>query len=113
MDEQKKQKVMIAVLAVAILGAGAFFWMNSNSKNQGPDMTAGGPIVRRQVDQSANAGDSGPTRREAPATRRTQEAPTITRRERATNDGSNTITRRRDRSDSGRKEKKVEIKPLG
>jgi len=112
MDSQKKQKVMIAALAVAILGAGTFFWMNSKPSNTTTMQTNTGPVQRRQREDTSQA-NAGPERRErVTPERRTDEAPTVTRRERE-DSGPSTATRRSRGRDEARKEKKKELQPLG
>lgn len=47
MDEQKKQKVMIAVLAVVVLGAGVTFFAFRDSGASGAKDVNTGPVTRR------------------------------------------------------------------
>lgn len=56
MDEQKKQKVIIGVLAVLMLGAGSFWYMSRETTDENMQQFKSGPVVRKErkkADQSA------------------------------------------------------------
>lgn len=47
MDEQKKQKVLLGVLAACILGAGSIFFLTRNSDNSGGSAQASTPAAKK------------------------------------------------------------------
>lgn len=113
MDAQKKQKLIIGVLAVAVLGAGTFYWVNSKSGASKSAQANTGPIQRRKRKEPATV-DKGPTRRERDASKRrnSNTAPKMERRVKKDSENKK-IDRRRKVRRGGRKTKKVEREPLG
>ena len=108
MDDQKKQKIVIAVLAVAALGAGSYYLVFRDS---GVDPNRGrkeGPVVRRE---RATAEKVEQRRPEARA-KRTREKPKfeVTKRERKKTDRKK-VERRARRGSKKAKEKKKKIVP--
>lgn len=52
MDEQKKQKVLVGILAVLILGAGSVWYMSRDDSSSSQQNVESGPAVRKQRKQS-------------------------------------------------------------
>ena len=104
MDAQKKQKVMIGVLATVVLGAGTSFFFLRDSSASGDKAANTGPVTRRVRESSETEGKS--TRRVRTTKRRADKpkAPVV-RRQRDEAE-SNTATRRRTTRDNKRKTKK-------
>lgn len=111
MDQQKKQKFMIAGLAVLILGAGSVFTVRalSGSGDAASDRVRGdGPIGRKQrADTSKSA--TGRSKRKA---RKAPKARTTGRKERKKS--TKRTTRRKGKKRSKQKRlKKQDSKPMG
>lgn len=104
MDAQKKQKVMIGVLATAVLGAGASFFLFGDSDSSGAEAANTGPVARRVREASQTEGKS--TRRaQVTKTRRDKPKAAVKRRQREEVQ-SNTAERRKKNTRGNRKVKK-------
>jgi len=112
MDQEKKQKVMIGVLAVAILGAGTFYWINSKPSTNKTVQTNAGPVKRRKRKEAPKASKAPAHRKREASKRKRALAPKVTRHTRKSS-GTKAATRRTRSRSNKRKAKKVERKPLG
>ncbi len=103
MDGQNKQKVMIAVIMVAVLGAGASFFAFR-------DLGAGGAkapntgLVARRVHESSQT-EEKPTRRALPIKSRDKPKALVIRRPRNEEDQRTVIRREKRRTDRKRTKK--------
>ncbi len=104
MDAQKKQKVMIGVIATVVLGAGTSFFVFRDSSASGDKAVNTGPVARRVREASQTEGKSA---RRAPATRSRTNKPkaTVKRRQREEVE-SKTAERRTKRGQNRKKIKK-------
>ncbi len=108
MDEEKKQKVMIGVLAALVLGAGAYFFAFRDTGGPTKQAIKTGPVVRRTPKKAATA---APKRR-ARRTRAKADAKQVTRRK-ATPKARSKVTRRKRGRRGPRTIKKKKILPMG
>ena len=106
MDAQKKQKVMIAVLATAVLGAGASFFLFGDSGSSDADVANTGPVTRRVREVSQTEGKSA-RRTQATKTRRDKPKATVQRRQRE--EVESQTAQRRTKRDQGRKKVKKKV----
>lgn len=103
MNDQTKQKVLIAVLILAVLGAGSFWYMGDSSNNT---VVNAGKTTRKQVERTRY---TAPTK-EKTRTRDRREVKTPIRKERITR--TDPITKSKKRRTAGRNlEKKKKIVP--
>lgn len=107
MDEAKKQKVMLAILVVAVLGMAAVWLPGLLGGNNTSDTGNAEPRARR-VRDTGEVETKRETRTER--TEERKEAPTVERRERDVSERQPTDRRRRS-SGSKAKEKKKKIIP--
>lgn len=104
MDAQKKQKVMIGVLATAVLGAGASFFLFGDSDSSGAEATNTGPVARRVREVSQTEGKSA-RRTRTTKSRTSKPKATVQRRQREEVE-SQTAQRRQKKGQGRRKVKK-------
>ncbi len=105
MNQQTKQKVLIAVLAVLALGAGGYFFAFRDSGGKGARATNTGPTIRRVRESSAS--DQKTTRRTARGERKAKApAPTV-RRARVEREEKTVERRKRGRGKDRRKKKET------
>jgi len=110
MDQQKKQKVMIGVLAACALGAGTFWWMNSKGSVE-QAVVETGPVERRKREGAAEQAPKVAKKSDASKTRtQNAAAPPLERRQREEQPEQEVKRRERDRKDE-KKEKKVVRQP--
>jgi hypothetical protein len=109
MDQEKKQKVMLGAVAVAILGAGGFWWFTSGSGRSGGEEQNTGPVVRVQRDDAGEVARA-PVRAERTEVTRSDSGRTVERAERR--EAAQPTVRRatRGRTDT-RREKEKEVLP--
>jgi len=112
MDEQKKQKVMIGVLAVAILGTGTFYWINSKPSTNKTVQNNAGPVKRRKRKEAPKA-SKAPAHRKREASTRKRATPLKVTRHTRKSSGTKKTTRRTRSHSNKRKAEKVQRKPLG
>lgn len=111
MDTQKKQKVLLAVLAVCVLGAGSVFTIRAFS-DSGPAVQQADQVRRVGRRQRAETEKTGPTRRERGKRKEAVKSKTGGRRERK--EVTKRTTKRRDkRRSKAKRMKKTEMKPMG
>ena len=104
MDAQKKQKVMIGVLATAVLGAGASFFLFGDSDSSDAEAANTGPVARRVREPSQTEGKSA-RRTRTTKTRANKPKATVQRRQREEVE-SKTAERRTKRGQNRKKIKK-------
>ena len=104
MDEQKKQKVMIAVLAVVVLGAGAYFFAFRDSGASGAKASNTGPVTRR-VRESSQTEEKSARRTRTTRSRADKAKAPVVRRQRDEAE-QKTATRRTKRTRGQKKIKK-------
>jgi len=111
-DDQKKQKILIAALAVCILGAGGVWTVRAlTSSGGGPDYSnvEGGEVKRKErktTDTSAQRG------RKARSAKKTTAARTAGRKERKKTTRTGSQRRGKSRGKAKRLKKK-DLKPMG
>ncbi len=107
MDAQKRQKVMLAAVAVLALGAGSYWYLGRETGGSKAAIVSDGPVVRREK----KAPTDQPTKRKKDAAKTaTREDPvTVERRERAEPEET-TVERKKKRADKS-KEKKKTVSP--
>ena len=112
MDQEKKQKVMIGVIVVAILGAGTVYWVSSGSGNRNTAAVSSGPVVRATRANTGQDTSKTPKRAERAKSAQRKKATTerAVRRERAPTTEQRRKTRGRTEQ---RKQKKKELPPMG
>ena len=101
MDEQKKQKVLLALVAVVFLGAGSVWYFTRDTGVGSSASVQSGPVqrkVRNQSDQTVKK-----TSRKKKRVRRDATAEAVTRKERKTADRQTVERKKR----KGRRDKKV------
>lgn len=108
MEKQKKQIILLAVFAVAALGAGSYFFLIRDTGSTAARMTSDGPVERRKR-ETVDRGKAGGERRVKREKRsRTQ----VTATERREREGTTRKkAERRTRRGSKKKVKKIEDKP--
>ena len=101
MDDQKKQKVLLAVLGVLALGAGSYFVLFRESDNTSQRRTSTGPVVRKERKVV-----TGPAKdvRKTRAKRETSRV-TVQRQERSKRKSTVTRRQRRDKAKKAKKKK--------
>jgi len=104
MDAQKKQKVMIGVIATAVLGAGASFFLFGDSDSSDAEAANTGPVARRVREPSQTEGKSA-RRTRTTKTRANKPKATVQRRQREEVE-SQTAERRKKNTRRNRKVKK-------
>ncbi len=109
MDKQKKQIIVVAVLAVVALGAGGYFVMTRERVDPNLGRATNTGLAKRKV--RADAETKKPDRKKR-AARKKKKATKVgaTRKERKAT-GKKTAKRRSKRRGEGKKVKKKEIKP--
>jgi flagellar basal body-associated protein FliL len=108
-DEQKKQKVLLGVLGVLVLGAGTYYFVFSGSSTKS-DATSDEVVARRQRDPAERRTSGEGERRERPKEERVRaEEETAERRVREESDEEESARRKR-RTEQGEVKKK-EMKP--
>jgi len=108
MDDQKKQRLMLAGLMVLVLGTGSYWFLGWDSDGRKVQAVATGDVVRRQSERVAEAKPNA--RRPAPGKREPKTQPQIKRRTRPDDEQIN--QGRRTRRPGGRRiEKQKELKP--
>ncbi len=105
MDGQKKQKVMIAVLAVVVLGAGASFFAFRDSGASGAKAGNTGPATRRVLDSPQSETKSAKRNR---VTKRRADKPKATAVRRQRGEAEHKTATRREKKRQGRKRTKKE-----
>ena len=110
MDKQKKQIILVAVLAVVALGAGGYYVMTRErvDPNLGRATTTG--PVKRKVREKVETKKTDRKKRAKSRKRRDDTKVGVTRKERKSS-GKKTAKRRSKRRGTGTKVKKKEIKP--
>ncbi len=108
MDEQKKQKMLVGLLVVAVLGAGSAWYFTSGSDEGAAKAVDRGAGVRKTRDRSQKT-DRKVARREKKQ-RKTSVEKAAERKERKTVDRASTERKKRKRG-RGKKEKKQSIAP--
>ena len=104
MNEQMRQKVIIGVLAIAAIGAGAFYMLRDSD-------SSGRKTGTKQVEGRLTRESSKQERvKRAPQKRESQKAEVAPRRQREQADRSSTERKKRRRG-GGKKAKKKEITP--
>lgn len=107
MDSQKKQKVILALVAVLVLGAGSSFWFFGRDSSSAASKTGNtGPAVRRVRDTTDDKGKARNTRR---VRARKEKAPVQVRAERKVAEKKS--TRRKARGRGAKKVKKAKKAP--
>lgn len=106
MDEQKKQKVMIAVLAAVVLGAGASFFAFRDSGASKAEAVKSGPVARRVVEPSETESKSARRVRTTRSRADKPKAPVI-RRQRDEVEVKTAERRKQGRKDRKRKKKEA------
>ena len=104
MDAQKKQKVMIAVIATVVLGAGTSFFVFRDSSASGEKAVNTGPVTRRVRETTQTEGKSA-RRTRATKTRANKPKAAVKRRQREEVE-SKTAERRTKRGQNRKKIKK-------
>ncbi len=108
MDEQKKQKILLAALAVAALGAGSYFFLLRDSGGPAKGVMTGKNVGRKTRESTADK----PERRRAQRSKkrdRGDKVATVERKERK--ERTKTSRSRKTRRGSTRKEKKKQESP--
>lgn len=110
MDKQKKQIMLVAVLAVVALGAGGYFVMTRErvDPNRGRATTTG-PVQRKVREQAETKKTE--TKRRVAKTKKTPATEATASRKVRKDTGKKTAKRRSKRRGEGTKVKKKEIKP--
>jgi len=109
-DDQKRQKMMLVVLGILVLGAGSVFYFTRADSGASSSAAGSGPIERRErrTPEKAEAEETRRTTRTA----KVEDRPTITRREGRTVE--RTISTRRERTGARRtKLRKEKLTPAG
>jgi len=102
-DAQKRQKVMLAAVAVLALGAGSYWYLGRDSGGNKTVAIEEGTVKRKVVE----AGKEPESRRKKETKAETRaEPPTIERREREAPEAT-TVERRKAREDRAKEKKKV------
>jgi uncharacterized protein HemX len=104
--DQKKQKMLLAVLAVLVLGAGSYYFVFRGDGSGNQDFTAQGPAGRKK---SAQAEEKTVERRKA-TKKDTSEAPKTVERKSREESESTTVERKKRRNDK-KEEKKKTVSP--
>lgn len=107
MDEQKKQKILIGVLAVAILGAGGFWYMGRDASSNNQANVTAAPTKRRVREKKESTTKRTRRKRERKEATANQGS---SRRERVEAERTTSSRRKRARG-SGKKVKKKKITP--
>ena len=109
MDNQQRQKIILAVVAVVALGAGSWFVFlrEPAQTNANAFKKTDGEVVRKT---RATTDDNKPTRKKRKTKRATRKAPKVVRRERAEVE-EREVTRKTRRKSGAKREKKKEVKP--
>lgn len=107
MDEQKKQKVLLAVLGVLVLGAGTYFVAFRGSSGNERQAMRTGPVVRREREQAPEEKTTARTPRRTTKSRSEAPRPTFERRERQDGPREAAGRRRRGRGTQDRTKKKT------
>ena len=103
MDEQKKQKVLLALVAALVLGAGTSFWyFRRDSSSAGQQVRDKGPAQRRERAARSKSGNERKRRTKA----RKEKAPVKMRAERKVAKKKSTKRRTRGRGSKKVKKKK-------
>ncbi len=104
MDAQKRQKVMLAGLAVLALGAGSYWFLGRDSGNANATAIDTGPIVRKEK----------PVKEEKLAKKKTDDArkekrdePEVIERKEREAPEETTVEKKKKREDKAREKKKV------
>lgn len=107
MDAQKKQKVLLGVVAVLALGAGTYYFVLRDSGTSNQSAGAGGPTARKQVSKKE---DNKPARKATSKANLPKSEPTtVERKEREAVENSG-VERKKKRTDK-KEEKKKTIAP--
>ena len=109
MDEQKKQKVLLAVLGVAVLGAGTYFVAFRDSSDAASRAASNAPAVRQARDTPAET--SKVTTRTRPTAERSTAAPQAAQRRERTELDRDQPSERRTRGRTEDRTKKKTITP--
>lgn len=109
MDEQKKQKVLIGVLAVLIIGAGTYFVAFRDS-GSGAQQMASQANVERKTREGMQRPSDRQTRAKREVVRPVAEEQTVERKERDERDARSTTGRKSRRLDV-KEEKKKKLSP--
>lgn len=103
MNDQKKQKVILALVVALVLGAGTSFWYLRSDSGSGAQKTGNtGPTVRRERDTTGQKGKSRNKRR---ARKKEDKAPVKVRATREV-----TEKKKKSRKTRGRSTKKIKKK---
>lgn len=108
MDEQKKQKMLLGLVVVAVLGAGSAWYFNSGSDDGAKAALDRGPAVRKARKESSNSGRK--TGRKVKKQRKTSAEQAVVRKERKTVDRESTKRKKKKRG-RGKKAKKQTLTP--
>jgi hypothetical protein len=106
MDQQKKQKVLLAVLGVFVLGAGTYFVAFRGSGASTQQAMTSGPVERRQREAPAEEQPTRTARRSA-VRREAPRPATVERRERSQEPREAAGRRQRGRGAEDRTKKKT------
>ena len=112
MDEQKRQKVLIAVLAAFALGAGGYYFFVREPASNNAQAKQTGPVQRRE---RATTADSGPRQKRVTRKKRRDKGPMVNiiqKRDRKRDDTKRPERRTR-RGGKKTKTKKKELEPFG
>ena len=103
-DAQKRQKVMLAAVAVLALGAGSYWFLGLDSGGSKSAVLSDGPIVRKE---KAATDTSKSVRKKDPKAPTTREEPrTVERKEREAPEET-TIERKKKREEKTKEKKKT------
>ena len=111
MDEQKKQKVLLAVLAVCVLGAGSVFTIRAFSTS-GPTVQQTNEVTQTGRRQRADKEKAAPTRKKRGERKAAVKTKTGGRRERKETT-TRVSKRKKGKRSKAKRMKKTELKPMG